>query len=395
MNPIASRFIRYAALSCLSLVVVLVADRAEAQTGRASWMADGTYGVATPYVLQPQGSTQAQKTADMNRLANLFDVNTFVNQVQKSGADWVIFPLGQNTGYMTSSNPYFDSILPGHTPQRDIAMEVAQRFHAIGKKVIFYLPSPDNYNGNNTEVPDALGYGTIGYNSRYFNFIRSYSLKFGALCDGWWFDTCYPHTSSYYNNFSSAARAGNADSALAFNGIEFMDNLTGPISLMNPAEDYTAGEIHLLENSQIRRDFLSAGNTIYTTADGNLRTEGQDPIFYMPDGPTVGTAQWHGLLAMDTSFNPAIPNINVHYSDTELFRFVRNVESVGGALTINVPVDQETGRIIGVSAAQLNRLWVAVYGVPEPGTLAMLAAVFCGILCRCVWQRRNKFRIIH
>jgi hypothetical protein len=370
------------------LVVVMAAAQAEAQS-RASWMPAGTYGVMTHYLIYPQGNTQAQKTADLNRIANNFDINTYVNQFQKSGADWLIFTLGQNSNYLCSSNSYFDSLLPGHTPQRDIAMEVAQRVHALGKKMIFYLPSPDNSNPANSEFLNAMRYTEPGYDQRYFNFVQNYSLKFGSLCDGWWFDSCLSHTTSYYNSFSSAARAGNTNSALAFSNVEFMDNRTGSISLVRPSEDYTGGEIHLLENSQIRRDFFYEGSNIYVTEDGKLRREGQGPIFYMPSGPTVGTAQWHGLLPIDQSWNPGIPDEFVHYSDAELFQFVRDVKDVGGALTINVPVDLETGRMFAGSAAQLNRLGVTVFGVPEPSTYVMLGTVFCGIFC---WRahRRTK-----
>ena len=66
--------------------------------------------------------------------------------------------------------------------------------------------------------------------------------------------------------------------------------------------------------------------------------------------------QWHGLLPIDLTFNPAIPNQYCHYTDKELLQFVRAVNSVGGALTINVPVDVQTGHIAAESQSQLTRL---------------------------------------
>ena len=66
--------------------------------------------------------------------------------------------------------------------------------------------------------------------------------------------------------------------------------------------------------------------------------------------------QWHGLLPIDLTFNPAIPNQFCRYTDKELLQFVRAVKSVGGALTINVPIDVQNGHIAVESQAQLVRL---------------------------------------
>ena len=89
-------------------------------------MAQGTYGVMTHYLPQPSGAGQAEQTADLNRLADLFDIDHFVRQFQETGADWLIFTLGQQSGYLCSANPVFDATTPGHTPRRDVALEVAR-----------------------------------------------------------------------------------------------------------------------------------------------------------------------------------------------------------------------------------------------------------------------------
>ncbi len=62
------------------------------------------------------------------------------------------------------------------------------------------------------------------------------------------------------------------------------------------------------------------------------------------------------LLPSDLTFNPAIPNQFCHYTDKELFEFVRSIKSVGGAITINVPIDVENGHIPEDSHSQLVRL---------------------------------------
>jgi len=50
------------------------------------------------------------------------------------------------------------------------------------------------------------------------------------------------------------------------------------------------------------------------------------------------------------------PNRYCHDTDKELLQFVERVKSEGGAVTINVPVAVETGRIAADSQSQLVRL---------------------------------------
>jgi len=83
---------------------------------------------------------------------------------------------------------------------------------------------------------------------------------------------------------------------------------------------------------------------------------GQEAKFYLPDSQFIDNVQWHCLLPIDLTFNPAVPNQFCHYTDKELFRFTDVVKSVGGAITINVPLEVETGQIPQDSLAQLERL---------------------------------------
>ena len=92
-----------------------------------------------------------------------------------------------------------------------------------------------------------------------------------------------------------------------------------------------------------------------------LRKRGREARSYLPDGPLIDGVQWHGLLPIDLSFNPAIPNQFCHYTDNELFSFVRSIKMVGGAITIDVPIDIENGHIPEDSHSQLVRLSEAVF----------------------------------
>ena len=114
---------------------------AEQAKNRAAWMAEGSYGVMVHYLITPRGDTPEARAADFNRTIDGFDVKRFLKQIDESGADWLIFTIGQNTSYYNSPNAFLDSRLPGHTPKRDLVLEIARGLHAQGKRFIAYLPA--------------------------------------------------------------------------------------------------------------------------------------------------------------------------------------------------------------------------------------------------------------
>ena len=325
--------------------------RPDGTKNRAVWMARGTYGVMVHYLITPQGETPEEKTADLNRIVNAFEVEHFLDQFDRTGADWLLLTLGQCRGYFCAPNAYLDKLAPGHTPRRDLPMEIARGLEKRGKRMMLYLAS--GRSGDPT-YRKAFGWNTEGYHDRYFEFIRAYSLQYGRRNHGWWFDGCAAHDDAFWEKWIAACRAGNPDAALAFSGAEFCCG--GPIAPRCKLEDYHAGEIHLLEDSQIRRDFLPPGGDIIVNQERKLRKRGQKARFYLPDAQYIDNVQWHCLLPIDQTFNPAVPDQFCHYKDKELFAFVEAVKRVGGAITINVPIDRTNGHLPEDTLAQLVRL---------------------------------------
>ena len=351
--------------SIVGMVFLVMASSALAQVSietvkpdgtanKAAWMAQGTYGMMVHYLIKPEGNTPGEKTADLNRTVDNFDLDHFINQFDETGADWLIFTLAQGTGYLSSRNEFIDNLKMGITPNRDLISEIGRQLHQRGKRMIIYLPGP--HTPADPTVKSLLGRGTEGYAQRHNEFISHYSLTLGKLIDGWWFDSCGPQDNAAWQKEMDACRAGNPDSVIAFSGAEFC--AAGTIQPRCPIEDYHAGEIHLLEDGKIRTDFVyppGEGNII-VTADRKLRKRGKEPGFYMPDSQFIGNVQWHCLLPIDLTFNPAVPNQYCHYTDEELFKFVDDVKSVGGAITINVPINRENGHVPQDTHSQLARL---------------------------------------
>lgn len=306
---------------------------------RTDWMAHGSFGLMVHYLISPAGETDEAKTAAFNATVDGFDLEGFIAQFHATGADWLIFTLGQNTGYYSSPNAFLDAALPGHTSTRDLVLEIARRVKALRKRFIAYLPA--EVCAQSEAIHQAFAWNPADqseFQRRYQEFIRAYSLKFGTLCDGWWFDGCYTwecfHNSLYeWPAWIAAARAGNPESLTAFNDGSFCINNVKPVT---PLEDYHPGEVHELVDGQIK-----------------LGHDPDSPL-YLPTERFIEGVQWHALVPVDSSFDGGDPK---RYSDEELAGFLRACRSVGGAVTWNLPIS-DGGLIPEESIKQVARVFV-------------------------------------
>ncbi len=304
---------------------------------RAAWMARGSYGIMVHYLITPAGDTPPARTAEFDRIVNGFDLEGFVAQWASTGADWLIFTIGQNTGYYCRPNTFLDAACPGHTSSRDLVLEIATRVHDSGKRFIAYLPA--EVCAQSEEIHQAFAWNPADqseFQRRYQRFIRAYTEKLGDRLDGWWFDGCYTwevfHSSLYdWPAWIAAARAGNPGAIVAFNDGSFCINNVAPVTLL---EDYHAGEVHELVNGKIK-----------------LGHEPDSPLM-LPDSQFIDGVQWHALVPVDSTFEGGPPH---HYTDEELFGFVRACKGVGGAVTLNLPIALD-GTIPAESLAQMQRL---------------------------------------
>lgn len=315
---------------------------------RAEWMTHGPFGMMVHWIAPGPGPEHGEWIQDLDRAVDAFDVARFLRQFQESGAAWLIFTIGQNSGCYASPNAVLDELAgKGHCSRRDLVLEIARGVHAQGKRFIAYLPSEVNAQS------DAIHAGFAWnpkdqreFQQRYTRFIRAYSERFGKLCDGWWFDGCYTwdvfHNSLYdWPLWFSASRAGNPDCAVAFNDGCFCVGKTTPVT---PLQDYLSGEAVRLHRGRI------------LFGDRGERT-------FMPSSQyATGTeSQWHVLTSTDCFWghNEPGPMEPPRYTDDELAGFVRACRSVKGAVTLNVGIYQE-GHLSDVTVAQLRRIAAAV-----------------------------------
>jgi len=290
-------------------------------TGKG-WMKEARWGVFVHYLLGGE---------EFNKMADSFDVKGFADQMEKTKADYLIFTLGQNSGYYCSPNATYEKYA-GYAPgqrctKRDLPMEIAREMQNRGIRFLLYLPSRSPQ-----DDPQAMaGLSDIDerkkapqeFIKKWSEVIEEWSLRYGTLVSGWWFDGAYresswnDYTLPYnFRTWAAACRAGNPESLLAFNNGADIDRA---FKIFSDAQDYTAGE-------QTRF--------------------GATPEYY----PPYPAKQWHILSFLGNSWNnPSGPN----YTDEWLIAYIQNVNRQGGIVSIDVNLSKD-GRIYEPHARQLQ-----------------------------------------
>jgi hypothetical protein len=228
---------------------------AEPPKHRADWMPNGSFGVMTHWLAPGPAREKGEYVRDLDRAVDGFDLERFIQDFHRTGADWLIFTIGQNTSYYAGPNTVLDRLAgSGHCSKRDLVLEIAQRLHGLGKRFIAYLPSEVNA-PKDLHAPFAWNpKDQSEFQKRYTAFIREYSLRFAKILDGWWFDGCYtwdvfPNSTYDWPLWFAAARAGNPEAAVAFNDGSFCIGITKPVA---PLQDYLSGEVDVLIGGKIR-----------------------------------------------------------------------------------------------------------------------------------------------
>ncbi len=218
------------------------------------WFRDAGFGIMVHYLkpaIVPDGGA-----AEWNEAVDRFDVDLFATQASEAGVGFVMFTLGQNSGYYCAPNATYDSILgvkPGELCSlRDLPMDLMNALRKHNIPLILYLPS--NPPVNNKLVSEKFKYpyqndsATSQYNQPILeDILREWSLRYGEGVRGWWFDGLYAWKDirstrmdmSLKHNISThtlAAKAGNKRSIVTYNyGF-------GNIQVNTPYCDYSSGE---------------------------------------------------------------------------------------------------------------------------------------------------------
>ncbi|MBN1349411.1 alpha-L-fucosidase [candidate division KSB1 bacterium] len=290
---------------CLSIALIPLLMCAE-KPGRGKWFNEAKYGVFVHFL---------GGGADWNRKVDSFNVASFVRQLEQTGADYLIFTLGQNSGYYCSPNATYEQYAGykagERCSKRDLPLELAAALSQKGIKLMLYLPShspqTDHKAMTGLSDVDQMQPAPQQFTRKWSDVIREWSLRYGSKVAGWWFDGAY-NTAGWddlnqaYNweTWADACRAGNPESILAFNpGVE------NAFQKLCPQQDYTSGE---------RNDFDS-----------------------LPATSSEADLQWHVLSYLGTWWCKAD---GPRHSDQWMIDYIQKVNEQGGVVSIDVHVDE-------------------------------------------------------
>jgi len=277
-------------------------------------------------------TTGERMTVDRwNALVDRFDLEALAEQLKSTGARWYQISIGQNSGYYLSPNATYDKltgIQPSKCSRRDLVADLYDVMHTRGIRLMVYLPA--GAPAGDTVARTALQWESGAHRNREFqgkweSVIREWSARWGTKVSGWWFDGCYWPNTMYrsedapnFKSFASAARAGNPESAIAFN-----PGVYPRIFAMSPYQDYTAGEIDDVAGIQIRRQ----------------------------DGGTIDGAQIQVLSHLGEKWGMGAPR----FGKEQIVDWTRKLLSSGGAITWDTPV-QPGGTMAPEFVSQLTAL---------------------------------------
>ena len=299
----------------LSALPGMEKDRKRAEAARASteWMVKAGYGLMfhwTSQSVNPDGAIKPYEQA-----VNEFDVTRFVNQVEETGAGYVIFTIGHAEQYCPAPINSWETCHPGKTTKRDLIGEIADALDKKGIRLICYLHS----------------YGTARLkeknNQDFYKTLKGILTEFGnryqKKISGYWFDCWYQIFEKYpeipFEDFYKTTKTGNKDRVICLNSWIYPS--------VSPWQDYWAGE---------------TASPIPPPENGLLK-----------DG-CVTDLRYQVLLVMEPYWVQEKSEMpDPRFSADELSAYIRNCSANGGAVTINMGVYQDG--TVGEKALQVMK----------------------------------------
>lgn len=321
----------------------------------AQWMFEAKWGIMTHYLGAPPSSADgAELTAEAwNKQVDAFDVDGLVGQVRSTGAKYLLFTIGQNSGHFCAPNATYDrlvGIAPSKCSRRDLVGDLAKALKPHGIRLMVYLPSgapaADHVarkklgwlwgDRGGWQLPgEPVGGRLEEFQRKWEAVCRDWSMRWGRDVSGWWIDGCYFADAMYrhadepnFPSFAKALKAGNPEAIVAFNpGVKV------PVVCHTEHEDYTAGEVNLDQMPE----------AIRTCPGRFVEREGKKVQFQVLG--FLGKTWCQGE-------KPALP-------DETIVGYVRDLNAKGGVVTWDVPIEQ-SGLIRGPFVKQLRAIGRAV-----------------------------------
>jgi hypothetical protein len=315
---------RLAAFSGVFLAIFLSPAMAAENT---DWFHQAGWGIMTHYLGAPPSSKGgAELTAEAwNQQVDAFDLAGLVDQVASTGAKYLLFTIGQNSGHYCAPNATYDRLVgiqPSKCSRRDLVADLSKALAPRGIRLMVYMPNgapaadpvarkalgwrwgrPGGWQLPGEEVGGRL----VEFQRKWEAISREWSLRWGKGVSGWWIDGCYFADEMYrhpdapnFKSFADALKAGNPGSLVAFN-----PGVMTPVISHTEYEDYTAGEI--------------------------------SDLFPVSSGPFVNGVRYHILSYLGERWGGGNPR----FSDEFAIGFTKDTCAKGGVVTWDMPISPE------------------------------------------------------
>lgn len=276
------------------------------------WLSKSKYGLFVHF-LYPRKRTRFSING-INEMVNMFDTEFFAENCEKAGVEYVMFTLGQNSGYYCAPNRTYDDICGFRAGEkcsyRDLPMDLAFSLRKRGIKLFLYAPSnAPSKGGDEIQVKFGAKSNDILWNDYKVNstvrenwcaVLKEWASRYGENIVGWWFDGNFPDV-GIDNDFAvameKAVSSGNPHILTAYNPGQ------QKIVRHRPVGAYTAGEMRDLK--------------------------------WAPDDKYVDGLLWHILTYMGTGWGEP----SARYTDEYVTDFIKRTSEVGAAVTFDIFCD--------------------------------------------------------
>lgn len=308
----------------------------------ADWMR-GRLGAFAHYLLTPNDLA----------LADAFDVDGLIAQLERMNVAWFGFTLGQFGGAFCSPNDTYERLqgksLRSVTTKRDLPKEIATALKAKGIRFMLYLPCQPS---PRDPIDGFVGPPDLGNNRRFTRagverwarVIEEWSRRYGDLVDAWWFDggyQCCGFSDEFAAIYAKAAKSGNPHVRVTFNpGVS--------VTPWCASEDYLAGE-------------------------------NDTPMQIVCRGPTMGGKQWHTLTHLGREFMKP----DIRWPDIDWVDWLGKTLQAGGAVTIDLFMSRANGRLQPEQVEQFVRVRSAL---DDPSLRERMVAAAPGF-----WNREQLY----
>lgn len=198
-------------------------ERAQAMKGDTSWMIDGKYGLFVHWSAMSQAFVGDKPRAEwFQKSVEMFNVKVFADEVERTGAAWVIFTATHQGFYWPGPNAAIDKIATGRTTKRDLLGEIINELDNRGICTMFYLHT--GYNGYDPKVwREAIGANdpdTKRFSDNIEAILRECSLRYGKKLMGFgYIDGALSwdyRLNPSWEDWAKAIKAGNPKAVVGF-----------------------------------------------------------------------------------------------------------------------------------------------------------------------------------